>query len=210
MTNEEILKMLTELKIEELKAKLLTEIVCKETGKKGIKSQTAAVKSYLGKERRRPVLRCYTEFNDDVVFTNSYSLYRVKDNDMKKCIRTACDNAAEKGLNYPAVNKLLDNIFEGDTYVEFELSEIKRFIAETKLHKDTKVALFKFFRIDGNGCKMQTAFSYQELNNFMKIVNPTEDKVKFYYKYDVLYRPYAYRSEKIDMIVLPCRLSENN
>lgn len=212
MTNQEILKLLSECKFEELKTRLITEEACKETGKKGVKNQVAAVRSYLGAKelKRRPALACYTEFNNDIVFTNSYSLYRVKDQDLKNCIKAACDNAEEKDLKYPDVTKLIANILDGDTYVEFKLTDIKYFIAETKANKDTKNALFKFYRIDGNGCKMQTAFHFKELNAFMKIVNPTEETVKFYYNHDQLYRPYAYKSDKLDMIVLPCRLLGNN
>ena len=206
MTNQQILKLLNEFKLEELKEKLIAEEAAKQTG--GFKSQVNAIVSYLNKVRkkdRRKILGNYTEFENNVVFTNSYSMYYIKNEKMKLAIKTAINNTEGK---YPDVSKILEANHITDTYVEINTKDIKQFIAETKANNDKKCAVFKFFREDANtGMKVQAGLSYDMVDDFMRIASPKNETIKWYYDAYNLYKAYYYEDDNMNIVLLPVKLS---
>lgn len=169
MKNEQILKLINEGKIDELKEKLSQEIALEDVKNANVRSNYKTVYNYLKKQKQKTMLH-HCDYQDEMqTFTNTYFATRLVKEDYNPLIPVF------EGVNetFPNLRQMFDSFKHSCKCKDIKLTyhELVSAINETKayqLKNNEKCAIFK---------PVNKYFNYELLDIALKSLNPHEQDI---------------------------------
>lgn len=203
MKNEQILKLLNENKIEELKEKLSQEIALEDIKAPNSKSNYKAVYNYLKKQKSRPILHYCIYKNDMQEFTNTYFATRLVKEDYNPLIPSFEETNGNYEKIFPNIDAIIDSSFHDydSRIIELTFNELMEIINELKAKQLKSTDDKSYFK------RVNKWYDYKLLDIAFKSLNPKQhEKYRIRYNEEKPLNPIVIIKENgSHSIVCPCR-----